>query len=157
MSAIRHRPAKSAVVINLPAGARIDRHMHANHQLVYMSSGAAEVRTDAGSWIAPPDRVVWIPAGCPHEHRFHGPTVFHAMGSRSNLVPGRTTPLVITATPLARELIITCSASDLPGAELGRMRQVLLDQLRRCPEQPLRLPQPPIPGCARSAPWSRPT
>ncbi len=126
--------------MELPAGAHIDRHRHDVHQLVYMSTGAAEVRTDIGSWIAPPDRAIWIPAGCAHEHRFHGPTRFHSMAFAVNLLPGGATPLVIAVPPLARELIITCSTAELPAAELDRMRQVLLDQLRRCPEQHLRLP-----------------
>ncbi|MBU3063662.1 helix-turn-helix transcriptional regulator [Nocardia sp. NEAU-G5] len=180
MSIISHRPARPAVAMDLPAGFRFERHMHDNHQLVYMSSGASEVRTDAGSWIAPPDRAIWIPAGCPHAHRFHGPTSFHSMGFATNLIRGRTSPVVLAVTPLARELIIACSTADLPdpahlprpedlpdgghysdsaepahtspadepadeqpalpAPELARMRRVLLDQLRRCPEQPLRRP-----------------
>jgi len=105
-----------------PAGSRIDRHVHDNHQLLYMSSGASQLWTDAGSWIAPPDRAIWIPAGCQHEHRFHGPTSFHSIGFASALIPGRTTPLVLAVTPLARELIIACSTADLPGPKAAAER-----------------------------------
>lgn len=117
--------------MDLPAGHHIEPHMHGNHQLLYMSSGASEVRTAAGSWIAPPDRVIWIPAGCPHEHRFHGPTLFHSLGFDTNLIPGRTTPLVLAVTPLARELIIACSTADLPD--------------------PTQLPGPPPSGMVQSS------
>lgn len=125
----------------LAAGTRIDRHRHREHQLVYPSSGAAEVRTDTGCWIAPTDRAIWIPAGHDHEHLFHGPTRFHCVGFPVDTAPQRGGPTVITAHPLLRELIIACSSpNDLPALELARMRQVLLDQVRRSPEQPLRLP-----------------
>ncbi|AFT99968.1 AraC family transcriptional regulator [Nocardia brasiliensis] len=131
----------STVAKTLNGGARIDRHRHAEHQVVYPSSGVAEVRTDAGSWIAPADRAIWIPAGCAHEHHFYGPTRFHTVGFPFDLAPDWTTPSVIAAVPLVRELIITCSTStDLPDDELVPLRRVLLDQLRRSPEQPLRLP-----------------
>ncbi len=125
----------------LDGGARISRHRHAEHQVVYPSSGVAEVRTAAGTWIAPADRAIWIPAGCWHEHHFYGPTQFHCVGFPFDLAPDWTVPSVLTALPLVRELIITCStAEDLPDTELVALRQALLDQLRRSPEQPLRLP-----------------
>ncbi|PXX60362.1 AraC family transcriptional regulator [Nocardia tenerifensis] len=125
----------------LTNGSRIPRHHHAEHQIVYPSEGVAEVRTEAGSWIAPADRAIWIPAGYRHEHHFYGPTRFHTVGFPSELAPDWTTPSVLAVLPLVRELIITCSTSpDLPDAELVALRRVLLDQLRRSPEQPLRLP-----------------
>lgn len=124
-----------------PRGGRIERHRHREHQIVYPSCGAVEVRTDLGRWITPVDRAVWIPAGSWHEHRFHGPTRFHTVGFPAGGPECRTTPAVIAAPPLLRELIIACSEpGDLPGAELDRMRQVLLDRIRRSPDQPLRLP-----------------
>ncbi|WP_228001849.1 AraC family transcriptional regulator [Nocardia australiensis] len=141
MSIIGHDPLASTSARVLQAGARIERHRHTEHQVVYPSSGVAEVRTDAGNWIAPADRAIWIPAGCWHEHRFYGPTRFHCVAFAVSSAPDWTTPLVVAARPLVRELIITCTAVEqLPDHEAVRLRQVLLDQLRRCPEQSLRLP-----------------
>ncbi|MFG1792213.1 AraC family transcriptional regulator [Nocardia sp. NPDC049149] len=138
MSIFRHDTTMAQV---LDGGARISRHRHAEHQVVYPSSGVAEVRAAAGTWIAPADRAIWIPAGCWHEHHFYGPTQFHCVGFPFDLAPDWTVPSVLTALPLVRELIITCStAEDLPDTELVALRQALLDQLRRSPEQPLRLP-----------------
>ncbi|WP_069166766.1 AraC family transcriptional regulator [Nocardia altamirensis] len=138
MSIFRHETTMARA---LDGGARISRHRHAEHQVVYPSSGVAEVRTAAGTWIAPADRAIWIPAGCWHEHHFYGPTQFHCVGFPFDLAPDWTVPSVLTALPLVRELIITCStAEDLPDTELVALRQALLDQLRRSPEQPLRLP-----------------
>ncbi|WP_280384380.1 AraC family transcriptional regulator [Nocardia wallacei] len=123
-----------------PGGSRIERHRHPEHQLVFTSCGAVEVRTDAGCWIAPGDRAIWIPAGCWHEHHFYGPTRFHCVAFTDGL-DERTRPSVLTVSPLVRELIIACSTEpDLPAAEAQRLHRVLLDRLRRSPEQPLRLP-----------------
>ncbi|MGV9673692.1 AraC family transcriptional regulator [Nocardia sp. NPDC003482] len=143
MSTTRHEPIAPTHTRTVPGPGRIDRHRHDDHQVIFPSTGATEVRTAAGSWIAPGDRAIWIPAGCWHEHEFHGPTRFHTVGFTAPLIPGRDTPLVLTATPLVRELIIACTTADaLPTPELDRLRAVLLDRLRRCPEQPLRLPAP---------------
>ncbi|MFF9126493.1 hypothetical protein ACF09J_24860 [Streptomyces sp. NPDC014889] len=38
------------------------------------------IRNEHGSWIAPNDRAVWIPAHTWHEHRFYGPSRFHTVG-----------------------------------------------------------------------------
>lgn len=139
-AAARH-DAMATSAQRLPAGAHIDRHRHAEDQVVYTSSGAAEVHTDAGHWIAPGDRAIWIPAGCWHEHDFYGPTRFHTVVFPSDRLPHRRTPAVISVRPLLRELIIVCSdPRDLPANEIERLRQVLLDQLDRSPEEPLRLP-----------------
>ncbi|MCX4092509.1 AraC family transcriptional regulator [Nocardia sp. alder85J] len=137
----RHSSPTPTVTYDLAEGAHIDRHSHPGPQLVYSSSGAVEVRTDAGDWIAPGDRAIWIPAGCRHEHRFYGPARFHCVAFDSDLIPDRPTPIVLTVTPLIRGLIVACSGADaLPAAEAGRLRRVLLDRLRRSPEQALRLP-----------------
>ncbi|MFB7716007.1 MULTISPECIES: helix-turn-helix domain-containing protein [unclassified Nocardia] len=140
MSIIGQYDPEATAAQYLRGGARIDRHRHLDHQIVYPSSGAAEVHTDRGRWIAPADRAVWIPAGCWHEHHFHGPTSFHCVGFAPD-GPDRGTPTVITVSPLLRELIMTCSdPEDLPADELARLRRVLLDRIRRSPDQHLQLP-----------------
>jgi AraC-like DNA-binding protein len=138
---IRHSSPTPTVTYELARGAQIDRHRHPGPQLVYSSSGAVEVRTELGDWIAPADRAIWIPAGCPHEHSFYGPTRFHCVAFDSDLTSDRSAPVVLTVTPLIRELIVACSgAGELPAPEAARLRRVLLDRLRRSPEHPLRLP-----------------
>ncbi|WP_225728757.1 helix-turn-helix domain-containing protein [Nocardia sp. JCM 34519.1] len=147
MSIIGHEPVLSSELPaatrtrTVQAGDRIERHRHPEHQLVYLSSGVAEIRTAGGSWLAPTDRAIWIPGGYWHEHHFYGPTRFHTVAFPLDQSLGGTTPSVLAVHPLLRELIIACSMpGPLPEPELRRMRQVLLDQLRRSTEQPLRLP-----------------
>ncbi|MGW0179281.1 helix-turn-helix domain-containing protein [Nocardia sp. NPDC003345] len=133
-------PAPTSVQ-ELGGGAHIRRHRHTEHQLVYASAGAAEVRTDTGCWIAPADRAIWIPAGYWHEHLFYGPTRFHCVAFPPGRSPGWTVPTVVAAPALLRELVVLCSApAGLPGDETDRLRQVLLDRLARSPQQRLRLP-----------------
>lgn len=141
MSETRHAYPAPTWARDLAGGAQIGRHRHSDHQLVYASAGAAEVRTDTGCWIAPADRAIWIPAGHWHEHHFYGPTRFHCVAFPSDRSPGWTAPTVVGTPALVRELVITCSApAGLPGDELDRLHQVLLDQLRRSPPQRLSLP-----------------
>ncbi len=117
---------------SLPAGARIDRHLHDAHQIVYPSSGAVSVTTPAGTWITPANRAIWIPAGCWHEHRFHGHTQFHGVAlDPDRYRAGPVAPTVLAVSPLMRELIIACSQTDAAHTEEHhRMLAVLHDQLQ---------------------------
>lgn len=131
-------------VMSVAGGHRINRHWHQEHQIVYPASGVLAVTTDEGTWIAPPNRALWIPSGAGHEHRFYGPTQFHSVAFDPGVYPVElASPTVIAVSPLLRELIITCSdPGDLPEEEVARLRVVLIDQLRHSPEQALRLPTP---------------
>ncbi|OBH01862.1 helix-turn-helix domain-containing protein [Mycobacterium sp. E3247] len=144
MSEISHHgPATSSLA--LPPGARIERHRHPLHQIVYPSSGAVSVTTPAGTWITPANRAIWIPAGCWHEHKFHGHTQFHGVA----LDPGRYrrgpgAPAVLAVNPLMRELIIACSRTGATDTgEHHRMLAVLHDQLQATSAvEPLWIPTP---------------
>ena len=131
--------------LSLPAGTRIERHRHDSHQIVYPSSGAVSVTTPAGTWITPVNRAIWIPAGCWHEHRFHGHTQFHGVAlNPQRYRGGPTAPTVLAVSPLMRELIIACSQADATHAdEHHRMLAVLHDQLQATSiREPLWLPTP---------------
>ncbi len=144
MSGFRHHgPATSSLA--LAPGARIERHRHPMHQIVYPSSGAVSVTTPAGTWITPANRAIWIPAGCWHEHEFHGRTQFHGVA----LNPGRyrrgpAVPAVLAVSPLLRELIIACSQTGATDtAEHHRMLAVLHDQVQMAGDgEPLWVPTP---------------
>ncbi|RMI33933.1 AraC family transcriptional regulator [Nocardia stercoris] len=144
MSKNRHEGLPVTGAHDLAAGDTIVRHRHDDHQIVYPSSGVVAVTTEVGSWIAPPDRALWIPAGAWHEHRFYGSARFHCVAFEPAQVRAPfATPAVVSVSPLVRELIVSCSlATDLPPGEGARLRQVLIDQLRHCPERPLHLPAP---------------
>lgn len=145
MTGIRHLPEAPTGRRPLAPGAGIDAHRHDTHQIVYACRGVLSVTTDAGSWVAPASRAIWVPAGTVHEHRAHGDTDLRLVGLTHNpLALDR--PAVLAVGPLLRELIIAYTDSaDAPptrGGERERLLGVLLDQLRRAPKQPLHLPTP---------------
>ncbi|MGW0037511.1 AraC family transcriptional regulator [Gordonia sp. NPDC003376] len=127
-----------------PGGHHIARHHHSRHQLVYPSSGLVEVTTDAGTWVAPSDRAIWVPAYSWHEHRFFGRTEFHCVAIDPEVYPfpGQG-PQVVAVSALVRELIIACSQAVEPLDDAGvRLRAVLVDQLRPCGDPALWLRSP---------------
>ncbi|MFI7634644.1 AraC family transcriptional regulator [Nonomuraea sp. NPDC049400] len=172
MPQIRHLSEAPTGRRPLAPGAGIDAHRHDTHQIVYACRGVLSVTTGAGTWVAPANRAIWIPAGTVHEHRAHGDTDLRLVGLTGNPL-GLDRPAVLAVGPLLRELIIAYTAdagrdprSTVPphpadarggdhaagarrggersgggdGGERERLWAVLLDQLRRAPEQPLHLP-----------------
>jgi AraC-like DNA-binding protein len=141
MSQIRHQPVAPTKVEARAGGEVIDRHRHDDHQLIYVSAGVLAIQTERGSWVASPDRAVWIPAGVWHEHRFYGSSSFHTVGfRRSDPVPLGTSPTIVGVSGLLRELLIACTEPGIPADEADRIRAVLHDRLARAQVQPLVLP-----------------
>jgi AraC-like DNA-binding protein len=151
MSDIRHQPEVPTQALAYAAGDVIGRHRHDEHQLIYVSAGVIAITTEHGSWVAAPDRAVWIPAGIWHEHRFYGHTSFHSVGFISSAAPLPIgAPTVVAAGGLIRELMIACTEPGLRPAEERRIRAVLVDRLGRVEVQPLSLPRAQDPRLARA-------
>ena len=55
---------------NLKSDTVLENHTHEWHQLIYVSAGLMSVATEAGSWVAPASRAIWVPAGIRHGIRF---------------------------------------------------------------------------------------
>ncbi|GAA3186105.1 AraC family transcriptional regulator [Nonomuraea roseoviolacea] len=147
MTNIRHQPTAPTHARWLAPGAAIDAHRHDDHQIVYAARGVLAITTDAGTWIAPATRAIWVPAGTVHAHRAHGELELHFVGLPPGDNPlGLGAPTVLTVGPLLRELILAYTrAPDDDSPERGRLRAVLLDQLRASPQQPVHLPAPTAP------------
>ncbi|MGP3953872.1 AraC family transcriptional regulator [Streptomyces sp. 7N604] len=147
MKNIRHEPVAPTRAQWLAPGAAIDAHRHDDHQIVYASRGVLAITTDAGSWIAPATRAIWVPAGTVHAHQAHGRLQLHLIGLPATDNPhGLDEPTVLTVGPLLRELILAYTRTPHDGSpERRRLRAVLLDQLRVSPQLPLYLPAPTAP------------
>ncbi|MFE2938368.1 AraC family transcriptional regulator [Streptomyces sp. NPDC059255] len=147
MTEIRHEPVAPTRTQRLAPGAAIDAHRHDDHQIVYAGRGVLAVTTSTGSWIAPATRAIWVPAGTVHAHQAHGELELHLVGlPAGDHPPGLDRPTVLAVGPLLRELILAYTrAPQDDSPERGRMRAVLLDQLRASPQQPLHLPTPTAP------------
>ncbi|MFJ4780079.1 AraC family transcriptional regulator [Streptomyces sp. NPDC088762] len=150
MQKIRHTPRAATNVSELDTDTGIDPHRHDDHQIAYAGRGVLSVTTDAGTWVAPATRALWIPAGTVHEHRAFGRTDLHCVGLPTRLNPlSLDAPAVIAVGPLLRELILAYTRTPDDGSPARRrMLGVLLDQLRASPLQPLHLPAPADPRLA---------
>jgi AraC-like DNA-binding protein len=132
------------VSLGLAGGEVIAAHRHHGNQIVYASQGVLSISTDAGTWVAPASRAIWIPAGTSHEHRAYGKTVLHAVGLPATANPLRTSrPAVFAVGPLLRELMIAYTSDpQVESPARSRLRSVMLDQLRATHQESIYLPAP---------------
>ncbi len=136
---------------SLGAGSWTTRHRHDWVQFSYAISGVLGVYTAEGSYFAPPQWGVWVPAGVEHEVITSTRAEMRSLyvrSSDSDWAPRHCR--VLEVTPLARELIkqfcqypVEYPEGDSDEAHLVR---VLLDQLRTLPEVGFSLPLPKHPG-----------
>lgn len=147
MPEIRQRRPANTGSLEIPAGGGIDPHWHEQHQIVYAGRGVLSVTTEAGSWIAPANRAIWVPSGTLHQHRAYGETALHTVGLTENPL-ALDAPSALVVSPLLRELILAYTTLDTDPTEQHRLYLVLLDQLRRSPQRPTYLPTPRDPRLA---------
>ncbi|MFH9607305.1 AraC family transcriptional regulator [Streptomyces sp. NPDC017448] len=144
MKGIRHESIAPTRTQWLAAGTDIDAHRHDDHQIIYAARGVLAITTDTGTWIAPANRAIWVPAGTVHAHHAHGALDLRLVGLPATDNPlGLDAPTVLTVKPLLRELILAYTRDpDDDSAERRRLRAVLLDRLAASAQQALHLPTP---------------
>ena len=137
---------------SLPADSATRAHSHPWGQLSFAAEGALLVRTEAGSHVAPPQRAVWVPPGMPHPvatSRRAEMRSLYISDAQAVFCPPQC--LVLSVSPLARELILAAAALppdyDETGPD-GRLVAVLLDQLAALPKAGFSLPWPTDPRLA---------
>lgn len=121
-------------------------HHHDCAQLIHTLSGVVKVETQHGSWIVPPSRGVWLPAGTRHALQIIGQvaarTVFVDPLARADLPASCQ---VVQISPLLRELIVSAIAlpeSYQPGSRTERIYELILDEIRVMDVLPFGLPWP---------------
>jgi AraC-like DNA-binding protein/quercetin dioxygenase-like cupin family protein len=120
------------VVVTFPMapGARFDWHTHVDHQLAWAASGVLAVVTETATWVLPPTRALWIPAGLRHETMSSGRATMRALYIRPDLCSVRwPEPTPVLARPLLAELIGYLEDEPLDPARRARAEQVLVDLL----------------------------
>jgi AraC-like DNA-binding protein len=148
---MRHRPDGPVLVRTYPVtflgrDHTTSRHAHDWDQLTYAASGVMQVHTDGASWIVPPHRAVWLPAGTTHAEQMHGPVSVRTL----YFVPGLAKALprecrIVNISTLVRELILHVSRMGRLDRRIpshARLIGVLLDELASVSEVPLQLPLP---------------
>ncbi len=114
----------------MAAGAAFSWHAHDDHQLAWAPSGVLTVVTEAATWVLPPTRALWIPAGLPHETQASGPATMQTLYIRPDLCPvGWTAPTPVAAGPLLAHLIGYLDRETLDPSRRQRAEAVLTDLL----------------------------
>ena len=104
------------------------------------------MHTDAGQWIVPPARAVWVPPATRHELECSGIVALRTLYLRPDLtqeLPARA--FVLPVSSLLGELIahvVTDGMLDGRDAKALRMARVLVDRIDPLAAQPLERPMP---------------
>jgi AraC-like DNA-binding protein len=131
----------------------IPEHSHPEHQLVFASKGVMTVRTRDGTWVVPPLRAVWIPAGIVHTIAMSGAVSMRTLYflPRFARIAGRKC-FVMNVSPLLRELVLHACKFPTLNVKVAVQRRILAmlaDQLEAAHQSPLQLPHPTDPRAAR--------
>jgi Helix-turn-helix domain/AraC-like ligand binding domain len=114
----------------MTAGSTFDWHTHPDHQLAWAASGVLTVVTDAATWVLPPTRALWIPAGLPHETRSSGVATMRSAYVRPHhWAIDWSAPTPVAASPLLAELIGYLAGDALSADQRARAESVLVDLL----------------------------
>lgn len=139
----------SCKATDYPAGWEVLPHAHTKHQLIYAVHGVMGVRADAGYWVVPPSRGLWMPAGMKHSIRCIGEVHMRSLFVRQDAAPRLLSDCrAVGISPLLRELIraaVGVRQPYLPNSRDGRLMRLLLDELRALPMLPLHLAMPSDP------------
>lgn len=127
-------------------GALIEPHCHPRAQLSWAVSGVMTVTAARGTWVVPPNRALWIPAGTEHEIRMSGAVAMRAIYVDPAVAATVAAECkVILVSPLLRALMLELAEAPLDYDENGRVGHVaalFLDEIRVLDAQPLHIPRP---------------
>jgi AraC-like DNA-binding protein len=129
----------------------VDRHVipphhHRRDQLLHGTSGVVMLATAQGTWVMPPERAMWIPAGVEHTVRMLGGVRMRSLYFEPGAIERMPRHCqVVGVTPFMRSLI--AEAVELPAEyELGGRAEALMvliqHEMWRLPHLPLSLPFP---------------
>jgi len=139
----------------LHGGTVIADHAHDWHQLVHVTAGLMTVWTEAGSWLAPPGRGVWVPAGTRHSIRFVGESALGTAWLRPGWcadLPDRCTAIAVS--PLLRELLLRAGAIGMLDERevLDQAMAILIQaEFRAAETPPFTLERPTSPALRDAA------
>lgn len=133
-----------ALAQEFAAGANDPVHEHVRAQLLYACQGVMSIVTSDGSYVIPPQRALWIPAGMRHRVTFRSDVSLRTLYVAKPDI-GSSNSRVIEVSPLLRALILEAmlipQEYDLNGRD-GRIMQLILDSIELMPTAPLSVPMP---------------
>ncbi len=136
----------TGIAVDYPNGHIIPAHSHSRSQLAYAIEGVLVIDTQAGRWVVPPSRGVWLQAGVEHTVRMRGAARMRSIFVSVDAIAGLPkSDCVIEISPLLRELIL--EATKVPAhyaddSRDARLMRLILDELRSLPVLAFNLPWP---------------
>ncbi len=120
-------------------------HRHPEGQLFGATRGVLTVGTEAGVWVVPASHAVWVPPHQRHSLRSHGAfdgSSVHVAEAACADLPAAA--CAIRCTSLLREAVARAASWDdhALDATQQRIADVILDEVRAAPHEPLGLPLP---------------
>ncbi|MGH7639620.1 MAG: AraC family transcriptional regulator [Candidatus Dormibacteria bacterium] len=142
------------IVVDFPmeSGDRFEWHSHTDHQLAWGPRGVLIVSTDPKTYVLPPSRGLWIPAGVGHETGASGAATLRSLYLRPGMCPipwRQATPVAVGA--LVAELIGYLDDASLAQAPRVRAESVLYDLLTPVATSAIEVRMPPDPRARRVA------
>lgn len=137
-----------------PPGLHLPERRWPWHVLAHAHAGVMSVHTERGTFVVPPHRAVWVPAGERHAVTMAGRVDVRTLYFASRFEALWERPRALQATPLVRELIkhvTEVGALHDHDPAQARLAEVVLDQLQLLEQVPLELRQPHDPRAARLA------
>jgi AraC-like DNA-binding protein len=119
-----------AVTFPMAPRSRFERHAHDSHQLVWAANGVLTVVADAGTWVLPPSRALWLPAGVPHETIASERSTMRTLYLDASACPIRwDSPIPVVATRLLGALIEHLNHGSLNPGHRSRAEALVFDLL----------------------------
>ena len=119
------------------------RIAHLRSQFVHAVSGVMTVETERGTWVVPPDRALWLPAGVQHAIGMAGSVDMRTLYIRQDASARLPEDCVVLGvTPLLRELIVRATEWPILYDEDGPAAAVMgliLAEIAALPALPLHL------------------
>ena len=124
------------------SGELIAAHQHADHhQIVHAEDGIFRVSSEAASWVVPPGRAIWMPAGREHEIRCYTKVKMRTLYLDRRINLGREDCSVWSVSALMREIIVRLVEGASRGME-QHLISLLFSEIETLDALPLKLPQP---------------
>jgi len=121
-------------------------HAHPRDQLIHAVSGVMRVDTAAATWIVPPGRALYMPAGVVHSVAMRGRVEMRTLYIRAPAgaaLPAE--PVVLEVSELLRALILALLEEPLLYDEQGRgghLAGLIIDEIARARQLALKIPMP---------------
>lgn len=128
-----------------PAGLVDTMHSHDRVQVLYACSGVMSCVTQSSSFVIPPQRAVWLPAGVEHEVSCRGAVSLRTLYIDPAYDAAHPLPRVIEVSDFLKALIlkvVSFGSNYDPAGHEGRIVGVLLEEMATMPSAPYCAPMP---------------